>query len=90
MAAVRVNDCDAVGAETRGDGSAFAFLQVFEIQVAHEAGGVNDCHGDSRFLGAMIHIIPEYTDADVTRGWVPPDGTVVPRKEDASGVLDTP
>ncbi len=25
---------------------------------------------DSRFLGAMIHIIPEYTDADITRGWV--------------------
>lgn len=46
--------------------------------------------GDPRFLGAMIHIIPEYTDADITRGWVPPDGTVVPRKEDASGVLDTP
>ena len=45
---------------------------------------------DSRFLGAMIHIIPEYTDADITRGWVPPGGAVVPRKEDASGVLDTP
>ena len=39
---------------------------------------------DSRFLGAMIHIIPEYTDADITRGWVRPG------KEDASGVLDTP
>jgi hypothetical protein len=46
--------------------------------------------GDPRFLGAMIHIIPEYTDADITRGWVPAGGAVVPRKEDASGVLDTP
>ena len=45
---------------------------------------------DPRFLGAMIHVIPEYTDADITRGWVPPGGAVVPRKEDASGVLDTP
>jgi hypothetical protein len=45
---------------------------------------------DPRFLGAMIHIVPEYTDADITRGWVPPGGVVVPRKEDASGVLDTP
>ena len=45
---------------------------------------------DSRFLGAMIHIIPEYTDADITRGWVSPGGIVVPGKEDASGVLDTP
>ena len=44
---------------------------------------------DSRFLGAMIHIIPEYTDADITRGWVPPGGAA-PGKEDASGVLDTP
>ena len=46
--------------------------------------------GDPRFLGAMIHIIPEYTDADITRGWVPPGGESVPRKESASGVLDTP
>ena len=45
---------------------------------------------DPRFLGAMIHVVPEYTDSDITRGWVPPGGTVVPRKEDASGVLDTP
>jgi hypothetical protein len=43
---------------------------------------------DSRFLGAMIHVIPEYTDADITRGWVRPGGA--PGKEDASGVLDTP
>jgi hypothetical protein len=44
---------------------------------------------DSRFLGAMIHIVPEYTDADITQGWVPPGGAVVPGKEDASGLLDT-
>jgi hypothetical protein len=42
---------------------------------------------DSRFLGAMIHIVPEYTDADITRDWVRPGS---PGKEDASGVLDTP
>ncbi len=35
---------------------------------------------DSRFLGAMIHVIPEYTDADITRGWVPPGGVVQERK----------
>jgi hypothetical protein len=40
---------------------------------------------DPRFLGAMIHIIPEYTDADTTRGWVRPGG-----KDNPSGVLDTP
>ena len=47
------------------------------------------CPDDSRFLGAMIHVIPEYTDADITRGWVPPNG--MPKgKDDTSGVLDTP
>ena len=44
---------------------------------------------DPRFLGAMIHVVPEYTDADITRGWVPPGGAVVPTKGDAGGVLDT-
>ncbi len=34
--------------------------------------------GDARFLGAMIHLIPEYTDADITTGWVPPGGHVDP------------
>jgi hypothetical protein len=29
------------------------------------------CPGDPRFLGAMIHVIPEYTDADITTGWMP-------------------
>ncbi len=33
--------------------------------------------GDPRFLGAMIHVIPEYTDADITRGGRP----AVPRQE---------
>ena len=44
---------------------------------------------DPRFLGAMIHVVPEYTDADITRGWVPPGGAHVPKEGDASGVLDT-
>lgn len=44
---------------------------------------------DPRFLGAMIHVVPEYTDADITRGWIPPGGAVAPQKGDASGVLDT-
>ncbi len=35
---------------------------------------------DPRFLGAMIHVIPEYTDADITRGWVPPGGAGPKRK----------
>jgi hypothetical protein len=46
------------------------------------------CASDSRYLGAMIHVIPEYTDADVTR-WIPAGG-IPERKEDAGGVLDTP
>jgi hypothetical protein len=32
------------------------------------------CPQDARYLGAMIHLIPEYTDADITTGWVPPGG----------------
>jgi hypothetical protein len=58
------------------------------LEVPCEARG-KCASSDPRFLGAMIHIIPEYTDADITRGWVPPGGAVVPGKEDASGVLDT-
>ena len=46
------------------------------------------CRSDSRFLGAMIHVIPEYTDADITTGWIPPGG--MPKGKDSSGVLDTP
>ena len=44
------------------------------------------CASDSRFLGAMIHVIPEYTDADVST-WTPPDGKL-PGKDSAIGVLD--
>ena len=40
--AVRIADRDAVGAEARGDGRAFAFGQVFEVQVAPLRGGVHD------------------------------------------------
>jgi hypothetical protein len=34
------------------------------------------CPQDSRYLGAMIHLVPEYTDADVTTGWLPPGGQI--------------
>jgi hypothetical protein len=44
--------------------------------------------GDSRFLGAMIHVIPEYTDADIST-WRKPPG-IGPGKDEAGGVLDTP
>src|SRR5688572_30870485 len=40
--------------------------------------------GDARFLGAMVHVIPEYTDADITR-WVAP-GAVAAGKDEAGGV----
>ena len=74
---------------------------LYNLSVTTTAGFVpfleNPCEargkcppGDPRFLGAQIHIVPEYTDSDITRGWVTPGGTVIPRKEDASGVLDTP
>jgi hypothetical protein len=46
--------------------------------------------GDPRFLGAMIHVRPEYTDADITTGWVPPGGRIEPGKEITGGVLDAP
>ena len=45
------------------------------------------CASDSRYLGAMIHVIPEYTDADISR-WTPPGG-IPAGKDDAIGVLDT-
>jgi hypothetical protein len=44
--------------------------------------------GDSRFLGAMIHVIPEYTDADITT-WRKAPG-LGPGKDEAGGVLDAP
>jgi len=44
--------------------------------------------GDARFLGAMVHVIPEYTDADITT-WVSP-GATGSGKDKASGVLDAP
>ena len=58
------------------------------LEVPCEARG-KCASDDARFLGAMIHVVPEYTDADITRGWRPPGGAVVPQKGDASGVLDT-
>ena len=47
------------------------------------------CPGDSRFLGAMIHVVPEYTDADISIWREAPDGTGE-RKDTISGVLDAP
>jgi hypothetical protein len=44
--------------------------------------------GDSRFLGAMIHVIPEYTDADVST-WRKPPG-IGPGKDESGGVLNAP
>jgi hypothetical protein len=44
--------------------------------------------GDSRFLGAMIHVIPEYTDADITT-WRRAPG-IGPGKDESGGVLDAP
>ena len=43
---------------------------------------------DSRFLGAMIHLVPEYTDAE-TSTWRAPGG-VAPGKDAPVGVLDAP
>ena len=39
-------------------------------------------------LGAMIHVIPEYTDADIS-AWRVPSG-IGPGKDEAGGLLDTP
>ena len=47
------------------------------------------CPSDSRFLGAMIHVVPEYTDADISIWREAPEETG-PRKDNISGVLDAP
>jgi len=52
-------------------------------------GAPGQCPSDSRFLGAMIHVIPEYTDADIST-WRQAHVGTGPRKEDTSGVLDAP
>jgi hypothetical protein len=44
---------------------------------------------DSRFLGAMIHVIPEYTDADMSI-WTAPSPPSGPRKDDSGGLRDIP
>jgi hypothetical protein len=44
--------------------------------------------GDPRFLGAMIHVVPEYTDADLTT-WAAPGGNGA-GKDEAGGLLDAP
>jgi hypothetical protein len=47
------------------------------------------CAADSRFLGAMIHVMPEYTDADVSV-WSTAPGVIAPGKDEAGGLRDTP
>jgi len=54
--AVRVAEGDADLAEAGGDGRAFAFGQVFEVQVAHAGGGVHDGAGDAGFLGLAARL----------------------------------
>lgn len=47
------------------------------------------CASDSRYLGAMIHVVPEYTDADISTWAAPPD-SVGPGGETTGGLRDTP
>ncbi len=47
------------------------------------------CVKDSRYLGAMIHLVPEYTDADVTT-WTAPADASGPGGETSGGLRDTP
>jgi hypothetical protein len=48
------------------------------------------CASDSRFLGAMIHVIPEYTDADVTTWRAAPGGGIGPGKDETGGLRNAP
>jgi len=54
--AIRVADGDAVFAEAGGDGRALAFGQVFEVQVAHLGGGIDDGADDAGFLGMAARL----------------------------------
>jgi hypothetical protein len=47
------------------------------------------CVSDSRYLGAMIHVVPEYTDADIST-WAAPLDAVGPGGETSGGLRDTP
>jgi hypothetical protein len=47
------------------------------------------CVSDSRYLGAMIHVVPEYTDADIST-WAAPSDAVGPGGETTGGLRDTP
>ena len=47
------------------------------------------CASDSRYLGAMIHVVPEYTDADISTWAAPPDA-LGPGGETSGGLRDTP
>ena len=42
------------GPQAGGDGRAFAFGQILEVQVANFRGGVHDGAGDAGFLGGRI------------------------------------
>jgi len=44
---------------------------------------------DSRYLGAMIHVVPEYTDADIST-WTAPLDAVGPGGDTTGGLRDTP
>jgi hypothetical protein len=46
------------------------------------------CASDSRFLGAMIHLIPEYTDADITIWRVHTGGGIGAGKDETGGIHD--
>ena len=43
------------------------------------------CASDSRYLGAMIHLVPEYTDADTST-----DREAPPIKDQTGGLRDAP
>jgi len=44
---------------------------------------------DARYLGAMIHVVPEYTDADIST-WTAPLDAVGPGGDTTGGLRDTP
>ena len=52
--AIRIHNRDAIFAKARSDSRAFAIVQVFEIQIAHDSGGMEDGGRDPRFLGGRI------------------------------------
>lgn len=47
------------------------------------------CSSDSRYLGAMIHVIPEYTDAETTI-WSADAGAMAPGGDETGGLRNAP